>query len=88
MPEQCTHAVKARRAHEAQAVAERMHRAFLEQSLGQSLPVLFETGEDGSLGHSDTYLLVKAADTGLQGQLRDVRITGVDGDRLTGILTL
>ncbi len=84
MPDQCTHAVKARRAHEAQAVAQRMHRAFLEQSVGQSLPVLFETGEDGSLGHSDTYLLVKVPDQGLRGRLLDVKITGVDGERLTG----
>ena len=84
MPEQCTHAVKARRAHEAQAAAERMHRAFLEESVGQTLPVLFETAEGGSVGHSDTYLLVKVPEENLQGQLRQVRITGVDGDRLRG----
>ena len=84
MPEQCTHAVKARRAHEAQAVAARMHRAFLEESVGQVLPVLFETAEEGSVGHSDTYLLVKVPEGGLQGHLRDVRITGVDGERLIG----
>ena len=84
MPEQCTHAVKARRAHEAQAEAQRMHRAFLEQSVGTVLPVLFETGEDGSLGHSDTYLLVKVPDRGLQGQLLPVRITGAEEDRLLG----
>ena len=84
MPGQCTHAVKARRAHEAQAVAERMHRAFLEASVGQTLPVLFETAEEGSVGHSDTYVLVKVPETDLRGQLRNVRITGVDGERLTG----
>ena len=84
MPEQCTNAVKARRAHEAQATAERMHRAFLEESVGQILPVLFETAEGGSVGHSDTYLLVKVPEENLQGQLRQVRITGVDGDRLQG----
>ena len=84
MPGQCTQALKARRAHEAQAVAERMHRAFLEESVGQTLPVLFETAEGGSVGHSDTYLLVKVPEENLQGQLRQVRITGVDGDRLVG----
>ena len=84
MPNQCTHAVKAARAHEAQRVAERMHRAYLEASVGQTLPVLFETGEEGSLGHSDTYLLVKVPEQGLQGQLLDVTITGVDGERLVG----
>ena len=86
MPGQCTHAVKARRAHEAQAVAERMHRAFLEESVGQTLPVLFETGEDGSLGHSDTYVRVKVPERGLQGRLLPVMITGVEGDRLVGAL--
>ena len=86
MPEHCTHAVKARRAREAQAVAARMHRAFLEQSVGQTLPVLFETMEEGSVGHSDTYVLVKVPDADLRGQLRDVRITGVDGERLVGVL--
>jgi threonylcarbamoyladenosine tRNA methylthiotransferase MtaB len=84
MPGQCTRAVKAKRAHEAQQVAERMHRAYLEASVGQTLPVLFETGEEGSLGHSDTYLLVKVPEQGLQGQLLDVTITGVDGERLVG----
>jgi threonylcarbamoyladenosine tRNA methylthiotransferase MtaB len=86
MPEQCTHALKAARAREAQAVAERMHRAYLEQSLGQTLPVLFETGEEGSLGHSDTYLLVKVEQEGLRGRLLDVEITGVDGERLVGVV--
>ena len=86
MPNQCTHAVKAARAHEAQRVAEGMHRAYLEESVGQTLPVLFETGEEGSLGHSDTYVLVKVPEQGLQGQLLDVKITGVDGERLTGVL--
>ena len=84
MPGQCTRAVKAKRAHEAQQLAERMHRAYLEASVGQTLPVLFETGEEGSLGHSDTYLLVKVPEQGLQGQLLDVTITGVDGERLVG----
>ena len=84
MPEQCTHALKALRARQAQAVAERMHRAYLEQSVGLTLPVLFETGEEGSLGHSDTYLLVKVPREGLRGQLLDVKITGVEGERLAG----
>lgn len=84
LPEQCTHAVKAARAHEAQRLADQLHRAFLEQNVGQLLPVLFETTEEGSLGHSDNYLLVKVPEPGLQGQLRQVRVTAVDGDRLLG----
>ncbi|MBR5095336.1 MAG: tRNA (N(6)-L-threonylcarbamoyladenosine(37)-C(2))-methylthiotransferase MtaB [Oscillospiraceae bacterium] len=88
MPGQCTRAVKAARAHEAQQTAARMHRAFLEASVGQVLPVLFETAEEGSVGHSDTYLLVQVPERGLRGKLRDVRITGTDGERLTGVLSV
>ena len=84
MPQQCSNALKAARAHEAQAVAERMRRAFLEQSVGQVLPVLFETAEEGSVGHSDSYLLVKVPEPGLRGQLRNVRITAAEKDRLIG----
>ena len=84
MPDQCTHALKARRAKQAQAVAARMHRAYLEESVGQVLPVLFETTEEGSLGHSDTYVLVKVPAEGLQGRLLDVEITGIEGERLLG----
>ena len=87
MPEQCANAVKARRAHEAQAVAEEMRRAFFMQSVGQTLPVLFETAEDGSFtGHSDTYLPVHVPGENLRGQIRNVEITAAAGDRLTGRL--
>ena len=73
------------RRHEAQAAADEMHRDFLEKSVALTLPVLFETQEGGcALGHSDTYLLVKAPGDGLRGQLRPVRISGADGDRLVG----
>ena len=85
MPGQCSNAVKAARAHEAQAVARELHRAFLEESVGQLLPVLFETEEEGcSVGHSDTYVLVKVPIPGLRGQTLPVRITAVEGDRLLG----
>ena len=65
MPGQCTSALKAARAHEAQAVARRMHADFLRSCVGETLPVLFETGEGaGSVGHSDTYVLVRVPDEG------------------------
>ena len=86
MPEQCPNALKAARAHEAQQVERRMHRAFLEGSVGQQLPVLFETSEEGSVGHSDTYMLVKVPGRDLRGQLRQVRILSVEGERLIGEL--
>ena len=57
----------------------------MESSLGQTLPVLFETAEgDGFSGHSDTYLRVEAPGEKLRGSINQVRITGVDGELLTG----
>ena len=85
MPDQCSRAVKEARAHEAKAVAVEMKQDFLRASVGQVLPVLFETGEGGYFtGHSDTYVLVKARGEALRGKTLDVRITGVDGGELTG----
>ena len=85
MPDQCSRAVKEARAHEAKAAAVEMKQDFLRASVGQVLPVLFETGEGGYFtGHSDTYVLVKARGKALRGKTLDVRITGVDGGELTG----
>ena len=85
MPDQCSRAVKEARAHEAKAAAVEMKQNFLRASVGQVLPVLFETGEGGYFtGHSDTYVLVKARGEALRGKTLDVRITGVDGGELTG----
>ena len=54
-------------------------------SVGQVLPVLFETEEDGfCFGHSDTYLMVKVRASSLRRQIKDVRITNVEGDVLCG----
>ena len=87
MPQQCTNAVKARRAALAQAVCEEMRRAFLDSSVGQTLPVLFETEEDGRwTGHSDTYVLVSAEGKELRNQLLPVKITHIAGDGLAGLI--
>ena len=85
LPDQLTAAVKNRRAHEAKAVSEETRAEFLWASVGQTLAVLFETGEEScSLGHSDTYLHVRVPEPGLRGQIRDVRILAVEGEVLTG----
>ena len=85
MPGQCTHAVKARRAAEAQKICTEMHKMFLEQSIGKTLPVLFETEENGMCtGHSDTYVLVSVPGTGLRNQVINVRITEICGEGLKG----
>ena len=84
MPEQLTAAVKNRRAHEAKTVSEETRKDFLEASVGQTLEVLFESTEDGSLGHSDTYLHVRVPEQGLRGQLKNVRILRAKEDALFG----
>ena len=86
MPLQLTAAVKSRRAAEAQAVADRMREAYLQENLGKELEVLFESGEgEGSAGHSGNYLMVRVPETGLAGQVKTVKITGVSGQELVGI---
>ena len=85
MPGQCTRALKAKRAHELQQAVDEMRAAFLAQSVGQTLPVLFETEEGGLWqGHSDSYLPVRAPGTGLRGQICPVRIDSVEGETLKG----
>ena len=87
MPGQVENAVKARRAHEAQEIARQMHQDFLRSCLGRSLPVLFETREDGLWsGHSDSYVLVSAPGENLRGQIRSVLISQVRGEQLFGHL--
>ena len=85
MPGQCENAVKSRRAHEAQKVADEMHRDFMRGSIGQTLPVLFETEYDGVwTGHSDTYILVKARGEALRGKICPVSIKLAQDETLFG----
>ena len=85
MPSQCENAVKSRRAHEAQKVADEMHRDFMRGSIGQTLPVLFETEHDGVwTGHSDTYILVKARGEALRGKICPVSIKLAQDEALFG----
>ena len=85
MPEQCTAAVKSRRAAEAQAVAAGTRAAYLEAQRGRELTVLFESGDGaGSVGHSENYLLVRVPQPGLHGQVKTVKITGLSDGELVG----
>ena len=85
LPQQHTSAVKSARAREAQKVADQMEEKFLQQSVGQVLPVLFETEEDGySIGHSDTYLRVKVPGTELRGKLKNIKINCLEAGVLVG----
>jgi threonylcarbamoyladenosine tRNA methylthiotransferase MtaB len=87
MEGQLTHAVKARRAAEAQKVAERMKVSYLESLAGQTLPVLFETEADRmSMGHADNYTFVSAPGEHLRGVVKNVKITGISGEMLVGVI--
>ena len=81
LPGQLTSAVKNRRAHEAKAVSNETGRAFRAAGIGETLSVLFESGDGkGSLGHSDTYLLVRVPEAELHGRMRPVRILSAEED--------
>ena len=85
MDGQLDRATKARRAKQAASVAERTRRAYLESAVGKTLPVLFETEENGLWqGHSDTYVLVRAEGEKLRGTEKSVEITDVSGEILVG----
>lgn len=87
MPGQLTAAVKARRAHEAQAAADEMKREYLDSCVGQTLPVLFETKSgDGYTGHADNYVTVTARGEQLRGRIENVLIVSSDGEGLRGEL--
>lgn len=85
MPDQLPHSVKNARAHAAQKVADETRLAYLQAQVGRELSVLFET-ERGGLwtGHASNYCPVSAAGENLHGIVRNVHITGVDGETLVG----
>ena len=88
MPDQVPNAVKEERAHRAGAVAREMHRAWLESWVGQTLPVLFEEEKDGLWrGHAPNYTEVFVPGEGLHNVVREVTITGLQGEGLLGVLS-
>ena len=83
--EQVPAAVKEQRTARAAQVAERMHRAYLDGCVGQVYPVLFEQPKGGRYaGHAPNYMEVDVEGDGLHNVIKNVRITGVDGDVLRG----
>ena len=80
-------AVKEERAHRAAQVAAGLHRQYLEGCVGRTYPVLFEQPRDGRyFGHAPNYMEVLADGADLHNQVRDVIITGTDGEVLLGTL--
>ena len=84
-PGQLGNAVKERRSREAIAVAAEMSRAFRENLIGTTQPVLFEDREgDFFTGHAPNYVKVCAPGQDLHNQIREVKITEIYQDGVLG----
>ena len=78
-------AVKEERAERAAAAAGEMRGAYLSRCVGRTLSVLFEGAETrGSAGHAMNYAEVRVDEPDLRNQVRRVRVTRSDGERLYG----
>ena len=79
--------VKEERARRAAAVAAESRRTYLEGCVGKTYPVLFEQPKAGKFfGHAPNYMEVLVEGEDLHNQIRNVKITGTDGESLTGVL--
>ena len=80
--------VKEERAARAGALAARLHRAYLEECVGRTYPVLFEQPAAGRYGgHAPNYMEVAVSGgQDLHNRVLPVRITGTDGEILWGEL--
>ncbi len=78
-------AVKEERARRGAVVAAEMRRAYLEGCVGKLYPVLFEQPKDGRFfGHAPNYMEVLVEGQDLHNTVKNVRITGLEGDALLG----
>ena len=85
---QLTAAVKEERAGRAAEAAHRMRRQYLEGCVGRTYPVLFEQEKNGLYtGHAPNYAEVAVKGQELHNQVREVTITGCNGEILLGELT-
>ena len=78
-------AVKEERAKRGAAVAAEMRQAYLEACVGKTYPVLFEQPKgDKFFGHAPNYMEVLVEGENLHNTVKNVRITGIDGEALLG----
>ncbi|MBD5083738.1 MAG: tRNA (N(6)-L-threonylcarbamoyladenosine(37)-C(2))-methylthiotransferase MtaB [Clostridiales bacterium] len=88
MPDQVPREEKEARARRAIDLAGELEAQWLNGQVDCTLPVLFEEERDGLWqGHAPNYALVRAQGESLHNALADVKITGVEGDALIGVLT-
>ena len=77
--------VREERAARAAAAAQEMHEAYLARCVGRSFPVLFERDrQGGSAGHAPNYMEVSVPQEGLHNQVKNVKVTQIDGGALRG----
>lgn len=81
MPGQLTRTEKEARVRRANELARRLQKKYLESCVGKTLEVLFEHSDEG---HADNYCLVRVSETVERGTVKNVQITGVEGERLVG----
>ena len=85
--EQVPNAVKEDRAARAAVVAEELHQRYLAGCVGKVYPVLYEQPYDGRYhGHAPNYMTVAVFGEDLHNKVISTRITGVEGELLTGEL--
>ena len=85
--EQVPKAVKEDRAARAAAVAEELHRAYLEGCVGQVYDVLYEQPVNGLYqGHAPNYMVVGVQGDGLHNRTLPTRIVGIQDGVLLGEL--
>ncbi len=79
LPGQIGNEEKGRRAKMAAALGTEMEKTYLNRLLGEVRPVLFETERNGVFrGYLPEYVPVEAAGTGLQNEIRQVRLDGIE----------
>ena len=88
MPEQVPKAVKSERVSRMMEAARRGQVRYMQAQIGKVLDVLFEEEKDGRWeGYTDTYLRTAvASDEDLQGEIRSVRLDGIDDTSIVGSL--
>lgn len=77
--------VREARAARAAAAAKKLHENYLLGCVGRTFSVLFEQPKDGLFsGHAPNYMEVLVSGEGLHNVVKDVVITGTDGEFLFG----
>ena len=85
MPGQHDNATKELRSREAIKIAQRMNRAYRENLVGSTQPVLFEETEGAfDVGHAPNYVKIYVSATGRHNEIAPVRILGLHEDGLLG----